>query len=112
MLPSEVKRFVKLYMQTRNYKYLNIPYQMFIPDTKITDKQIEQYYRAHPAEFMSDEKVIVNYISLSTADLRRKIKFIPPQEIERFYNENIASFKTPAQWKVAQLYLALPENAL
>lgn len=110
VLPSEVKRFVKLYMQTRNYEYLNIPYQKFIPDIKITDKQIQQYYNAHPTEFMSDEKVIVNYISLSATDIRQKIK-ISPQEIERFYNENISSFKTPAQWKVAQLYLALPDNA-
>lgn len=109
-LPSEIKRFVKLYMQTRNYEYLKIPTAILMKDSKISDQAINEYYQKHKKEFIAPEKVSIDYVRLSMQQLKGQIK-ISDDEVKRYYDENQSNFLTPAQWQVAHILFAVPEDA-
>jgi peptidyl-prolyl cis-trans isomerase D len=86
-LPNEIQKFVKLYMQTRDYRYLKIPASLFGQQVKITDDEIEKYYVLHKSEFFSPEKVSIEYIRLSMQDIKKNIK-VTNEEIKRYYEDN------------------------
>ncbi|STX52282.1 peptidyl-prolyl cis-trans isomerase D [Legionella busanensis] len=109
-IPAEIKRFVKLYMQTRDYDYLQIPASSFIDKKDITDDQIASYYEKNPEQFIAPEKVTVDYIRLSAQKLRENIA-VSDEDIKRYYNENKNNFLNPAQWRVAHILFAFPKDA-
>lgn len=108
-LPSEIKQFVKLYMQTRDYDYLEIPALRFINQAKITPQEVADYYNQHQKEFLTPEKVSIDYIRLSMADIKAALK-ISDQQVQRYYDENQSNYYTPAQWKVAHILFAVPSD--
>lgn len=109
-LPAEVKRFVKLYMQTRDYDYLQIPAALFIDKKQVTDEQIAQYYRAHSPLFVKAEEVKLAYVRLSMQQIRENLT-VSEEDIQRYYADNQANYLTPAQWKVAHILFVVPNDA-
>lgn len=109
-LPNEIKQFVKLYMQTRDYDYMQIPVLRFINQATVSPQEIDAYYKQHQKEFLSPEQVSVDYIRLSMADIKANIK-ISDQQVERYYEENQSNYYTPAQWKVAHILFAVPAES-
>ncbi|WP_454781024.1 SurA N-terminal domain-containing protein [Legionella sp. WA2022007384] len=109
-LPDEIDRFVSLYMQSRDYDYLTIPASLFEKDIQITPQEITSYYKNHKKEFMTPEKVSLDYVSLSMHDIKNKIK-ISDDDVKRYYEENQNSYLIPASWQVAHILFAVPEDA-
>ena len=105
-LPSEITQFVKLYMQTRDYAYIKIPVGRFIKQENISLEEIDAYYSKHKKEFISPEKVSVDFVRLSMSDVKRNIK-ISEHQIAHFYEENQSNYYTPTQWKVAHILFAV-----
>ena len=106
-LPSEINQFVKIYMQTRDYDYMQIPAIRFINQSNVTDKAIDTYYQQHRKEFLTPEKVNVDFIRLSMTDIKSNIN-LSEQQLKQYYQENKSNFNTPAQWRVAHILLAVP----
>ncbi|MCL9682580.1 SurA N-terminal domain-containing protein [Legionella maioricensis] len=109
-LPAEIKRFVRLYMQTRDYEYVIVPAARFEKEIKVSEDKISEYYKKHQKEFMTPEQVSIDYVMLSMGDIRSKIK-ISNEDVKRYYDENQSNFLTPAQWQVAHILFAVPDNA-
>ena len=109
-LPSEIKRFIDMYMQTRTYDYLQIPVKSFIKQVDVSQKELEAYYQKNQKLFLTPEKVSVDYINLSMSDIKRNIK-ISDEQVKRYYEENQTNFYTPAQWRVAHILFAIPSDA-
>ncbi|GGI85764.1 SurA N-terminal domain-containing protein [Legionella impletisoli] len=109
-LPSEVERFVKLYMQTRDYQYLTIPVSQFIDIKNVTEDEVKTYYQAHQSEFLSPEQVGIAYIELSMNDTRNLVT-VSEEQVRQYYDANQNNFLTPAQWRVSHLLIAVPESA-
>lgn len=110
VLPAEIKRFVKLYMQTRDYDYLEIPTSLFSQNAQISETAINDYYQNHQKEFLTPEKVSIDFVRLSTQEMKNKVQ-VSPEDLKRYYDENQSSFQTPAQWQVAHILFAVPEDA-
>ncbi len=108
-LPNELKQFVKLYMQTRDYTYLKIPALQFIKQANISDDEIQSYYQHHKQVFLSPEKVSIDYVRLSMRDIKHKIN-ISPEQLHHYYEENQNNYLTPAQWHVAHIVLREPDH--
>lgn len=106
-LPNEINQFVKIYMQTRDYEYMQIPALRFINQTSVSDQAIDTYYQQHRKEFLTPEKVNVDYIRLAMSDIKTHIN-LTEQQIKHYYEENQGNFNTPAQWRVAHILLAVP----
>ncbi len=109
-LPEEINRFVRLYMQTRDYDYVTIPAAQLEQTVSISPEEIKHYYEANQKEFMAPEQVSIDYITLSMRHLRDAIK-VSPDDVKRYYDDNQSNFLTPAQWKVAHILFAVPADA-
>lgn len=109
-LPEDAKRFAKLYMQTRDYSYLQIPLKLFMKKESVSDEAIANYYKANQKQFMEPEKVSVDFIRLSMKTIKDKIK-INDEDIQNFYDENKNNFLTPAKWQLAHILFAYPKDA-
>jgi len=110
VLPKEVKQFIRLFMQTRNYQYLTIPNTLFKNQITVSENEIKTYYENHPKEFMTKEKVSLNYIRLSMNKIASKVS-IPDEELKAYYDENQQNYQTPAKWLVSHILFAVPKNA-
>lgn len=106
-LPSEINQFVKIYMQSRDYDYIQIPALPFIKQSAVSDQTINDYFQRHHQEFLTPESVDFDYIRLSMSDIKANIH-ITDKQIKRYYEENKENFNTPAQWKVSHILLAVP----
>ncbi len=109
-LPAEIKRFVRLYMQSRSYSYLTIPASLFAQRVTVSEEAIQDYYKKHQDKFKAPEKVSIDYINLSMQDIKSRIN-IDDAEVKQSYDENQANYLKPAQWQVSRILFALPENS-
>lgn len=109
-LPNEIQRFVKLYMQTRDYDYVVIPALPFTKGATVSDQEINSYYQEHPNEFYTPEKVSIDFIRLSMKNIKDRIS-PSDEQIRRYYDENESNYTTPAQWQVAHILFAFPQDA-
>lgn len=91
VLPNEENQAFMLLNQSRFINYAAIPYSEVKTTTKITDKEIESYYKSHQSEFISPEKVKLSYIELSLDDVAKRIE-VTDGQIQAYYNENKAKF--------------------
>lgn len=108
-LPDEIERFVRLYMQNRDYDYLVVPASSFEKQINVSADAIAEYYKQHQKEFMAPEQVSLEYVTLSMNDIKKQVK-ISNDDVSRFYNENQNNYLTPAQWHVAHILFAIPEG--
>ena len=103
-LPDELQKFVSLFMQKRDYKYLSIPAASFASEIKISDAEINDYYNKHQKEYYYPEQVALDYVRVSAKDIRDSIN-LSEDRVRRYYDENVNSYMSPARWKVARILL-------
>ncbi len=108
-LPDEINRAWELEMQTRDTAFLIIPHERF-QNVQISAEQIQQYYQANAAAFMTPETLSIDYIQLTANDLKKSLD-VSEQEIQQYYQDNSASFMTPVRFKIATIVLNVPEGA-
>jgi peptidyl-prolyl cis-trans isomerase D len=82
--------------QLRRFNYLVIPVTSVEQQIEITDSDIEQYYTDHPDEFMTAERVTVQYLDLNAAELDVDT-VVTDEEIKALYDERSGEFVTPEQ---------------
>ena len=107
ILPQELNQGIALIQQTRDIGYFVIPWQGFMGKTKVSPQQIQTYYDQHKSEFVTPEKVSLQYLELSESDLEKGLTF-SQQELKSFYNANLNLFTTPQSWKVAHILIRIP----
>ncbi len=110
-LPKEIEQFVKLYGQTRDYRYVRIPASAFFESSKVSDKSVKAYYDAHPDDFLSKEAVTLEFVSLSMTDIQKALK--PTDAVlKNYYTDNQSNYVKPARWSVRHILFVSHEDAL
>lgn len=108
-LPNEIENFVKLYGQTRDYRYLQIPAHAFLKDLNVSEDEVKAYYASHAHEFLAPEQVSLEFVTLSMAAVRAKLA--PTEaDLKTYYDNNQASYMTPAKWQVRHILFEIPED--
>jgi len=108
-LPNEIEKFVKLYGQTRDYRYLQIPASAFLKGLDVSGDEIKAYYASHAHDFLAPEQVSLEFVTLSIAAVRSKLN--PSQaELKTYYENNQASYMAPAKWQVRHILFEMPEG--
>ncbi len=110
-LPGDISKFVKLYMQTRDYDYVKIPALKYLKQSNVSEQDITKYYQQNKNSFLAPEEISVSYIRLSMQDIKKSIH-LSDADIKRFYEENKASTTNPyADAKTAIREQLLAERA-
>lgn len=110
VLPEEMDRFVRLYMQNRDFSYTTLSIKDFSKNVKITDEQLKNYFNTHQNDFKTDEQVKLQYISLDMNAVRNNIQ-MNEEQVKTYYENNKNNFLVPAKWQVAHIFVAVPASA-
>ncbi|MBS0358642.1 MAG: peptidyl-prolyl cis-trans isomerase, partial [Proteobacteria bacterium] len=110
-LPIEVDQAVQLIYQKRDMSYAILTLKQFIPQVKITESLIQDFYKANQQEFTIPEQVRLEYLELSLNDLA-KAQHISQKEAQQKFadmNEQLANltFSNPDSLQPAAKALKL-----
>jgi hypothetical protein len=80
VLPNEIHQVVRLTNQQRDFSYLELKTQHFMPSaTQLTVEEARAYYDQHLTEFRVPEQVSIDYILLSRAEMLEALKSTHPR---------------------------------
>jgi len=100
----------RLENQQRAVSYLMIPTTRFKDTLKVSDADIESYHKNHQTDYLTTEKVSIEYIELVGKNLVAD-KSIDEETLKTAYEERRSAFTTPAQWHARHLLVAVDQNA-
>ncbi|MEO9080247.1 MAG: SurA N-terminal domain-containing protein [Rhodanobacter sp.] len=106
---QQVDQFLSLLTQRRDLRYFVLA-QPKLADDKVSDAQIETWYKAHVADYMNPEQVSVKYLEVDSADL--KVDAAPTdEELKKRYADEKQRFVQPEQREVSHILINVPTNA-
>ena len=71
--PKELALTATVSAEQRDVRYLTLPVAEFRQDVEVSDAQIEQWYTANEAAYMTEESVDLEYIELQVDDFREPV---------------------------------------
>jgi peptidyl-prolyl cis-trans isomerase D len=106
---AEVDQFLKLRDQTRDFGYLKLD-KPSGDGIKIGDDDIAKYYKDHGAEFMTPEKVSLEYVELDAAKMKSDVA---PDEatLKKLYEDQKAKFTSTEQRLASHILVKVEKNA-
>lgn len=108
--PNELEGVFDLLEQTRDVQYVRIALEDFASEIVLSDDDIANKYQSSKQQYLKPESVIVEYIELKRSDVQADTK-IEPAEVEQYFNEHQAEFRTEEQRKIAHILIAKDEQA-
>lgn len=90
--------------QTRSLEYVRLPLQTAIDTIKPDDKAVEAYFTAHASEFMTEEKVSIEYLELNKANLAKQ-ETLSDDEVRAGYDKEAAAFKPQVERHAAHILI-------
>jgi peptidyl-prolyl cis-trans isomerase D len=107
---SEADRLLKLENQTRDIDHLLLKTSKFKDQAVATDEAMQKYYEQHKAQFMTPEKVSLEYIDLNAADLGKDTK-PTDEELKQLYKNRQSQFQVPEERRSSHILIAVKEGA-
>ena len=103
-------RLAALEAQQREVSEARIRAQQFLPQVKVTDAQIKEYYEQNAAEFRTPERVRAEYVMLSADALAKQD---PPtdEEIRKAYEARASAFRVEEQRRASHILVKTKEEA-
>ncbi len=106
---AAVRRIARLNNQTRDIRYLYIPFDEISENIEVTEQEIQDWYEEHDREYMEPEKVRVAYIDLSRDNIAEDVS-VTDTELRSFYENNRTNYGIEEQRKVRQILIGLKED--
>jgi peptidyl-prolyl cis-trans isomerase D len=103
-------RLAAIESQQREVSEARLRAQQFLPQVKIDDAQLKQYYDASQADFRTPERVRVEYVVLSADDLGKQDP-VTEDEIKKAYEARAAAFRADEQRRASHILVKTKEEA-
>jgi peptidyl-prolyl cis-trans isomerase D len=101
---KQVESAAALAAQKRSFEYITLPLKTAMDAVTPTDQDIEKYFADHAAEFMTEEKVSIEYLDLNKAALTKDIQ-VEEAEVRAGYDAEAASFKPATERRAAHILI-------
>ncbi|TAM63189.1 MAG: peptidylprolyl isomerase [Rhodanobacter sp.] len=106
---TQVDQFFSLIYQRRDLRYFVLP-RPTLANSRITDAEVQTFYKAHLADYMNPEQVSVKYIEVDGAQL--KLDAVPSEDdLKKRYADEKQRFVQPEQRLVSHILINVPANA-
>jgi peptidyl-prolyl cis-trans isomerase D len=99
---KQVDAIAGLSAQKRSFEYLQLPLQSLIDKADPAEELAERYYQEHKSEFMTEEKVSIEYLELSKQVLMKDVN-LDEAEIRASYDKESANFKPSTERRAAHI---------
>lgn len=106
--PDQVDAMVRLSRQEREIEFITIPIKK--SEREIPQSEIEAYYQTHLEEFRIPEKVSIDYILVSLAELAKGIT-ATEEDLRKAYEEQKAGFSEPERRRVSHILVSADGKA-
>lgn len=103
-LPNEIEKDYQLIAQKRSGRALKVNYKPFEKAAQFSDDEINQYYQDNQEEYRIEEKVSVDYIELSIANLQQ-LQSPTDEQVKKYYEENIQRFQLDAERQYSHILI-------
>jgi len=90
--PAELDAAAAVRNQQRQIAYLLVSSKRFAASAQASDAEIDAYYKAHQAEFMTPEKVALAYVELDAAQLQNQTQ-PTDADLQALYQQQIDKYK-------------------
>jgi peptidyl-prolyl cis-trans isomerase D len=107
--PADVDRYLDIKLQRRDIRYFVLP-RPVPADSQVTDAQVQDYYKAHQADFMNPEQVSLKYIEVNGADLKADTQ-PTDEDLKKRYQAELSRFGMPEEREVSHILINVPKNA-
>jgi peptidyl-prolyl cis-trans isomerase D len=96
----------RLEKQQRLVTYLPIPANRFADKITVSDEEIQAYFTQHTDQYMTEEKVSVDYVELSNSVIAATIK-LDDESVRQHYESHKSSFSTPVEWHAQHILVGV-----
>ncbi|HKT28715.1 SurA N-terminal domain-containing protein [Dyella sp.] len=107
--PADIDRYLDVKLQRRDIRYFVLP-RPAPADSQVTDAQVQDYYKAHQADFMNPEQVSLKYIEVNGADLKADTQ-PTDEDLKKRYQAELSRFGMPEEREVSHILINVPKNA-
>lgn len=109
-VPAQQSVLAKSLLQTRQIRTVTYTINDEISRQSASDDEMNAFYAEHSQQFVSPEKLTVEYVQFSPADLKDKIS-VDESQIETYYQTNLAKYATAGEDRLAHIQLTTEEEA-
>ena len=107
---DDLQQVYMLQGQQRSFRYLTIPVADFHAQVDVSDDEIASYYDAHADEFMTPERVRVQYLQLDMDSIAAESP-VDEQALQALYNERSEHYVRPEQRHARHILIQLDPDA-
>jgi len=111
---ADIDESIRLQKQTRELRYLVLPTSKYSDDSVSDEAAIKAYYEKNSAQFMTTEKVQVEYVELSLADIAARLaKEKPPTEeqLRDYFEKTSSQYSVPEERRASHILVQVEEGA-
>ncbi len=105
---ADVDEYLRLRDQTRDFRFVKLPKPAAA--TPPSDEEIAAYYKAHGDQFMTQEKVSINYVELDASTMQVDTK-VDDATLKQQYEDQKSRFLSPEQREASHILIAVGKNA-
>ena len=106
---ADVSNYIRLRDQTRDFRFLKIE-KPSAADVKIADADIDAYYKAHSSDFMTPEKISLDYVELDASKMNVATS-VDDETLKKLYEDQKSRFVSPEQRLASHILVKVDKNA-
>ena len=106
---SDIEALLRLENQARQAAYVIIKPQQYIGAVAVTAKEIEDYYAANTDKFKTPERVRIEYVRFSAADINNKIQ-VSEEDLQKAYTQDLERYTSPEQRRASHILVRIAEG--
>lgn len=107
---GDTEHIIALKDQKRSFGYSVIPAANYVAAAQVSDAAIEEFYNLHKAQFVIPQKVQLEYVELSIADIMQQLS-VTDEQLQEYYNTNLQSFNEPKLSRLQHIMIAAPTGS-
>ncbi|MFN5744794.1 MAG: SurA N-terminal domain-containing protein [Methylococcaceae bacterium] len=104
---DQLGTLLRLKKQERDVEYATV--SLKASTRVISDAEIESYYQARRADFRNEEKVSIDYLSVSLDDIAKTVQ-VTDEDLHKLYDEQKANFGSPERRKLSHILITLDDK--
>ncbi len=104
-LTAEAKAIAAIDQQTRDLWFQRVPLADILAKVEISEAEVAAYYQANQADFVSPERIALDYLELNRNDLTARVS-IDEAELQAQFQQLVANFEGQEARQAAHILLA------
>lgn len=108
--PGMVNDLYRLQAQQRRFRYVTVPVTAYLGKEAADDAEIEKYYQENSNEFMSPERIRINYVELIADNLEVDTE-VDEEALKALYDEQSVKYITEEQRQARHILVSLPPDS-